>query len=83
MMSHPYVEGITDTVAHDIASSLTAAQIATDQDDQDTLTVSVVCPDRWFFGDFAVLTSRDGRAFTGEVERMDFCTGEVTIRLPG
>ncbi len=41
----------------------------------------MVCPDRWFHGDFAVVTSRDGRAFTGEVEAMDVCTGEVTIRL--
>jgi hypothetical protein len=80
MMSQPYVNGITDTVTHDIVSSLTVGQIAVDQD---TLTVSVVCPDRWFFGDFAVVTGRDGRVFTGEVEGMDVCTGEVTIRLPG
>jgi hypothetical protein len=80
MMSQPYVEGITDAVTHDIASSLTTGQIAADQG---TFTVSVVCPDRWSFGDVAVVTSRDGRAFTGEVEGMDVCTGEVTIRLPG
>ena len=43
----------------------------------------MVCPDRWFLGDFAVVTSRDGRAFAGEVEDMDVCTGEVTIKLPG
>jgi hypothetical protein len=43
----------------------------------------VVCPDRWFFGDFAVLSSRDGRAFAGTVEGMDVCTGDVTIRLRG
>jgi hypothetical protein len=80
MMSQPYVDGITDTVTHDIASSLTVGQITAGQD---TLTVSVVCPDRWFFGDLAVVTSRDGRAFAGEVEGMDVCTGEVTIRLRG
>ncbi|HYB16943.1 MAG TPA: hypothetical protein VEF71_15915 [Streptosporangiaceae bacterium] len=80
MMSQPYVEGITDTVTHDLASTLTAGQIAADQD---TLTVSVTCPDRWSFGDFAVVTSRDGREFTGEVAGMDVCTGEVTMRLPG
>jgi hypothetical protein len=79
-MSQPYVDGITDTVTHDIASSLTVGQIA---DDQNALTVWVVCPDRWFLGDFAVVTSRDGRVFAGEVEGMDVCTGEVTIRLPG
>ena len=80
MISEPYVDGITDTVTHDIASHRTAGQIAAGQD---TLAVSVVCPDRWFFGDFAVVTSHDGRTFTGEVEGMDLCTGEVTIRLPG
>jgi hypothetical protein len=78
MMSQPYVDGITDTVTHHIASSLTTGQIAARQD---TLTVSIVCPDRWSFGDFAVVTSRDGRAFGGQVEGMDVCTGEVTIRL--
>jgi hypothetical protein len=80
MMSQPYVDGITDTVTHDIASSLIVGQITAGQD---TLTVSVVCPDRWFFGDLAVVTSRDGRVFAGEVEGMDVCTGEVTIRLRG
>ena len=80
MMSQPYVHGITDTVTHDIASSLTAGHIAAGDD---TLSVSVVCPDRWFPGDVAVITSRDGRAFAGQVEGMDVCTGEVTIRLPG
>jgi hypothetical protein len=78
MMAQPYVDGITDTVTHEIAIGLTVGEIAADQD---MLTVSVVCPDRWFHGDFAVVTSRDGRAFAGEVEAMDVCTGEVTIRL--
>jgi hypothetical protein len=78
MMSQPYVDGITDTVTHDLGSSRIVGQIAADQD---TLTVSVVCPDRWFFGDFTAVTSRDGRAFAGQVEGMDVCTGEVTIRL--
>ena len=32
MMAQPYVDGITDTVAHSIVSSLTANQIAADQD---------------------------------------------------
>ena len=80
MMSQPYVDGITDVVTHDFGSSLILGQIAACQD---TLSVSVVCPDRWFFGDFAVVTSRDGRAFAGKVEGMDVCTGEVTIRLRG
>ena len=80
MMSQPYVDGITDTVAHRMASSLTAGQIAANED---TVSVSVICPDRWFLGDFAVVTSRDGRAFAGEVAGMDVCTGEVTIRGGG
>ncbi len=80
MMAQPYVDGITDTVAHSIASSLTAGEIAADED---TVSVSVVWPDRWFLGDFAVVTSRDGRAFAGEVAGMDICTGEVTIRGAG
>jgi hypothetical protein len=80
MMSQPYVDGITDTTNHDIASALTADRMTADHN---TLTVSVVCPDRWFFGDAAVVTSRDGLSFTGEVEGMDVCTGEVIIRLPG
>ena len=80
MMSQPYVDGITDTVPHKFASSLTASQIAVGED---TVSVSVVCPDRWFLGDFAVVTSRDGRAFAGEVASMDVCTGEVIIRAPG
>ena len=79
MVSQLYVDGITDTVPHGIASTLTAGQIAADED---TLSVSVVCPDRRFLGDFAVVTSRDGHTFAGEVEGMDVCTGEVTIRLP-
>jgi hypothetical protein len=79
-MSQPYVDGITDTVPHQFASSLTAGQIAVGED---TVSVSVVCPDRWFLGDFAVVTSRDGRAFAGEVEGMDVCTGEITIRGAG
>jgi hypothetical protein len=80
MISEPYVDGITDTVPHDIASSLTAGQIAAGED---TPSVWVVCPDRWFPGDIAVITSRDGHAFTGQVEVMDVCTGQVTITLPG
>jgi hypothetical protein len=43
MVAQPYVDGITDTVSHRIASSLTA----------------------------------------GQVESMDVCTGEVTIRGAG
>jgi len=79
-MSQPYVDGITDTVTHNLARSLTAGQITAGQD---TLTIAVICPDRWFFGDFAVVTRRDGRAFAGQVEAMDVCTGEVTIRGGG
>ncbi len=82
MISQPYVDGITDTVSHGIASILTAGQIQIAAG-QDTLSVSVVSPDRWFPGDAAVLTSRDGHAFAGEVAGMDVCTGQVTIKLPG
>ena len=73
-MSQAYVDGITDTVPHSIASSLTAGGI---RPRRGTITISVVSPDRWILGDFAVVTSRDGRAFAGEVEGMDVCTGEV------
>jgi hypothetical protein len=76
-MSQLYVDGITETVSHNIASSMTAGQIAADED---TISISVVCPDCWFLGDFAVVTSSDGRTFAGEVESMDVCTGEITIR---
>ncbi len=79
MVSQLYVDGITDTVTHDIATTLTADQITA----QDTFSIWVVCADRWFPGDAAVITSRDGRVFTGEVERMDVCTGEITIKLSG
>ena len=82
MVSQPYVDGITSTVPHGITSTLTAGQIAIAAG-QDTLSVSVICPDRWFPGDVAVVTSRDGRAFAGEVAGLDVCTGEVTIKLPG
>lgn len=78
-MSQPYVDGITDTVTHSIASSLTANHIATGTD---TLIATVICPDRWFPGDVAVVTSRDGHKFVGEVADMDVCTGEITIKLP-
>jgi hypothetical protein len=80
MVSQLYVDGITDMVPHNIASSLTANQTAADKD---MISIRVVCPDRWFFGDFAVVTSRDGLAFAGEVEGMDVCTGEITIRGAG
>jgi hypothetical protein len=80
MVSQPYVEGITDTVPHGIASGLTAGQILVGED---TITVSVICPDRWFPGDFAVVTSRDGLAFAGEVEDIDVYTGQVVIRGGG
>jgi hypothetical protein len=80
MMSNPYVDGISDKVSHNFASSLTADLIAAGED---SVTIAVVCPDRWFLGDFAVVTSRDGGAFAGEVEGMDVCTGEVTIRGVG
>ena len=80
MMSQPYVDGITDTVTRSFASSLTAGQITVAGD---TVSISVLCPDRWLPGDFTVVTSRDGRAFAGQVEGMDACTGEITIRGAG
>ena len=74
MVSQPYVDGITST--------LTAGQIEIAAGEE-TLSVAVVCPDRWFRGDVAVVTSRDGHAFASEVAGLDVCTGEVTIKLPG
>ena len=47
MVSQPYVDGITDTVSHGITSILTAGQIQIAAG-QDTLSVAVVSPDRWF-----------------------------------
>ena len=82
MVSQPYVDGITDTVPHGITSTLTAGQIAIAAG-QETLSVAVICPDRWFPGDVAVVTSRDGHPFADEVQGLDVCTGEVTIKLPG
>ena len=79
MVSQSYVDGITGTVTRSFASSLTASQIGTAAGDP--VSVSVICPDRRFPGDAAVVTGRDGRAFAGQVESMDVC-GEVTIRLP-
>ena len=43
MLSQAYVDGITDTVTHHIASPLTAGQIAAAED---TVGVSVICPDQ-------------------------------------
>jgi len=80
MVSQPYVDGITDMVPHGIASSLTAGQIAATED---TVSVWVICPDRWFPGDLAMVTSRDGHTFAGEVAGLDVCTGQVAIKLPG
>jgi len=80
MMSQPYVDGINDKVSHNFASPLTADLIAVGED---RVAISVVCPDRWFPGDFAVVTSCDGGAFAGEVEGMDVCTGEIMIRGVG
>ncbi len=80
MLSQAYVDGITDTVTHDIATTLTADQITADEDG---FSVWVVSADRWFLGDLAVVTSREGRVFTGEVQSMDVCTGEIMIKLSG
>ena len=41
MVSQLYVDGITDTVPHNIASSLTANQTAAYED---TISIWVVCP---------------------------------------
>ena len=81
MVSQPYVDGITDTVPHRLASSLTASQIRITAGDM--LSVVVICPDRWFPGDVAVVTSRAGHTFAGEVAGLDVCTGQVAIKLPG
>ena len=42
-----------------------------------------VCPDRWFRADAAVVTSRDGHTFAGQVAGIDVCTGQVAIKLAG
>jgi len=80
MIAPSYVDGITDTVTHNIASSLTAGHLATGTD---TVSIWVVSPDRWFTGDLAVISGRDGPAFTGQVHDIDACTGQVTIRAAG
>jgi len=80
MVSQPYVDGITETVTRSFASSLTAGQITVGED---TVSISVLCPERWLPGDVTVVTSRDGRAFAGQVEGMDACTGQITIRGAG
>ncbi len=64
MVSQPYADGVTGTVTHDIAATLTAAQITVGA----TFGFSVACADRWFPGDAAVVTSRDGRVCAGEAE---------------
>jgi hypothetical protein len=79
-VSQPYVDGITDTVTRSFASSLTAGQITVAED---TVSISVACPGRWLPGDFTVVTSRDGRAFAGQVQGMDARAGEITIRGAG
>jgi len=77
-MTQPYVHGITNTVTHEIPVRLTTGQIeAAGQ----TLTISAVSPDRWFPGDTAVVTSREGRVHRGQVADVCVYTGEVVIRL--
>ena len=66
---------------HDLATGLTASQTGITA--SRTVSVLVVCPDRWFSGDAAVVTSRDGRTFAGEAAGLDVCTGQVAITLPG
>jgi hypothetical protein len=67
MVSPPYVDGITDKVSHGIASGMTAGQIAPGRS---TIGVSVACPHRWFLGDAAMVTSRDGRRRGGAHRRL-------------
>ena len=44
MGAQPYAGGITGTVTHGLAATLTAGQITAAQD---TVSVWVVCADRW------------------------------------
>jgi len=81
MVPQPYIDGITGTVSHGIASSLTASQIGIAAGD--TASVPVACPDRWFPGGLAVVTSRDGHPFAGQAAGIDAGTGQVAIKLPG
>jgi hypothetical protein len=81
MVSRPYADGITDTVRHGLASGLTASQIGIAAGE--TVSVWVVCPDRWFPGVAAVVTSRDGHTSAGQVAGIDARTGQVAIKLPG
>ena len=77
-MTDIYLHGITDTVTHDVPTGRTAGQIETAWP---ALSIWVVSPDRWFPGDGAVVTSRDGRAFNGQVADVCVCTGQVVLSL--
>ena len=77
-MTQTYVHGITDSVSHDVTSVLTAGQI---EAAGPALSIWTVSPDRWFPCDDAVVISRDGRAFRGEVADVCVCTGQVVITL--
>ena len=54
-----------------------------DRSHEDMLSVSVVCPDRWFPATSRWSPAVTGHEVAGQVEGLDVCTGEVTIRLPG
>jgi hypothetical protein len=77
-MTNTYVDGISDTVTHDITSRLTASQI---EDASAALSIWVVSPDRWFPGDGAVIRSCDGCTFDGKVGEVCECTGQVVVSL--
>ena len=78
MASQPYVGGITDTVPHRIAATLTRPDHAA----KTRSASGVVRTDRWFPGPAAVATSRDGHVLAGAAQSIDACTGEVTVSGP-
>ena len=81
MVSQTYVDGITDTVSHGVASTLTAGQIAIaaartrSASRWSALTAGSPATSPW---SPAVTATR-----SPEVAGLDVCIGEVTIKLPG
>jgi hypothetical protein len=79
-MTSTYVHGITGTATHRVPSVLTADRM---EADAKNLALWTVTPDRWLPGDRALITSRDGQAFPGEVADVCVTTGRVTVVLDG
>ena len=79
-MTTTYLQGITDTATHRVATGRTADQV---EADAKGLALWTVTPDRWFLGDLVLLASGDGEAFTGEVADVCVTTGRVIVILNG